>query len=352
MLSSAPQAKADSSQSAHTHQSTPNRRPAQCAVLRAVGDNLVHLEHPTANVDVYRSTPAGAPRARGGFAPDGQAPRPAITGGLHRLHQVDDALAGIRAKLDRANAHLESINGEVQAFRKRQPYRVEGQFDAQRGGYVFKLHIVERPPIAWGVLSGELVHNVRSALDNLVWELVLLNNQQPCRWNGYPIWDSGTKETFLRDIRRPRKGKRHPGKLHGVSDEACAVIERTQPYNGGLCQRLTALDALWNMDKHRFLMPTFMSITDPELIGPAYRANEDAKIVGEAVYLDAGWQKDGAELVFIPATATGPDPQVYMEGDLAIDVSFGVGGAMIDVLMGAIFFVLVDVLSPLSALFP
>ncbi len=105
------------------------------------------------------------------------------------------------------------------------------------------------------------------------------------------------------------------------------------------------------MDKHRFLMPTFMSIIDPELIGPVYRANEDTEIVGEAVYLDAGWQKDGAELVFIPIAATGPNPQVYMEGDLAIDVSFGVGGAMIDVLMGAIFFVLVDVLSPLSELF-
>jgi hypothetical protein len=265
---------------------------------------------------------------------------------------VDDALAGIRAKLDRANVHLETLHSEVQAFRKRQPYRIEGEFDAERSGYVFCLHIVERPPIRWGVLIGELVHNARSALDNLIWELVLLNGKQPGRWNSYPVCDSGTKETFLREIRRPRKGKRPAGKLHGVSDEACTIIEQTQPYNGGLCQRLTALDALWNMDKHRFLMPMFISIADPELIGPIYRANEDAEIIGESVYPDMGWQKDGAEFVFVPLAVTGPNPQVYMEGDLPIDVSFGIGGGAVDVLLGAIFFILTDVLAPLQDLFP
>lgn len=260
-----------------------------------------------------------------------------------------DAFIGIRAKLDRANDQLEALQSDVQAFRARQPYRTEGQFDAKRSGYIFRLHIVERPPIAWGVLSGEIVHNARSALDNLVWQLVLINGKTPGRWNSFPVFDKEPKKGFAKVVRGTTN---KPGCLAGVSDKAVAVIELAQPYHGGLATRLTALDALWNMDKHRFLMPTFMSITDPELIGPAYRASEDAEIVGEAVYPAVGRQEDGAELVFIPLVATGPNPQVHMDGDLAIDVSFGTGGAVIDVLMGAIFFALVDIFSPLQELYP
>jgi hypothetical protein len=145
--------------------------------------------------------------------------------------------------------------------------------------------------------------------------------------------------------------KRRPGKLYGVSREACAIIEQTQPYNGGLCESLTVLDALWNIDKHRFLMPTFISVVEPDLIGPLFHANEDAEIVGKAQYVEVGWQKDGAELMFIPLTVTGPNPKVDMDGDLAIDISFGEGGTVESALKTAIFFILVDVLAPIEALF-
>jgi hypothetical protein len=260
-----------------------------------------------------------------------------------------DVLEGVRAKLGRADSKLQTLHSEIRAFQDRRSYCVKGEFDAQRSGYSFRLHITEWPPITWGVDIGEIVHNARSALDNLVWQLVILNGKEPEKWNSFPIFDDKPKKGFARVVRGTSD---KPGCLAGVHKDAVTIIESAQPYHGGLANGLTALDALWNMDKHRFLMPTFITIIDPELIGPIYRANEDAEIVGEPVYPDVGWQKDGAELVFIPLAVTGPNPQMYMEGDLPIDISFGAGGAVIDVLTGAIFFISTDVLAPLQELFP
>lgn len=72
------------------------------------------------------------------------------------------------------------------------------------------------PPMRLFTLVGECLHNLRSALDHLAWQLVLENGGQPTLKTTYPV---------LR--RTPKAPLAVAG---GVSDAAIAVIEESQPY--------------------------------------------------------------------------------------------------------------------------
>jgi hypothetical protein len=257
-----------------------------------------------------------------------------------------DKLAGVRAKLDRASTQLEALEGEIRAFCECDPYSISGQLDPESSDYVFRFHIHKWPPIEWGVLSGEIIHNMRSALDNIIYQLVLRAGGSPGKWNEYPVCTKPPKRGFATTM--IGTSKRH-GPLAGISHEAIAIIERTQPYHGGMAEQLLVLDALWNIDKHKFLMPLFFTLD--EALGPVFRANEDANIVGQIKYTDTGWHEDGAKLVVVPLEVVGPNPKVDMDGDFPLDITFGRGGAAIDILKTMIFFIHVDVLPPIEELF-
>lgn len=64
-----------------------------------------------------------------------------------------------------------SLNGSLEQG----PYQSEGAFDANTSEWVVRFCVLEAPPLKWGVLIGDVVHNLRSALDHLAWQLVLRN---------------------------------------------------------------------------------------------------------------------------------------------------------------------------------
>jgi hypothetical protein len=91
---------------------------------------------------------------------------------------------------------------------------------------------------------------MRSALDHLVWQLVIANGKTPSGKNMFPICT--TLSNFTEEIRRER--------LLGVSISAHTLIDALQPYHRG--QPLCDLHPLWilsklaNIDKHRTLNVT------------------------------------------------------------------------------------------------
>lgn len=96
------------------------------------------------------------------------------------------------------------------------------------------------------MVIGDCLHNMRSALDHIVWQLVLANHQAPGKSNAFPITDTANR---FRDICRKR--------LNGVSPPAQAIIEGLQPYHHRQNHRnlgpLWTLSELANTDKHRTL---------------------------------------------------------------------------------------------------
>lgn len=224
---------------------------------------------------------------------------------------------------------------------------IEGEFEPERSSYVFRLYVVEPPPLRWGVVVGEIVHNLRSALDHLVWQLIRLNG---CRPRGNPTYP--TLKTEPADFRLAVLGTAaKPGPLRGVRDDALAIIERTQPYHGGGNFVLSALNTIWSADKHRFLVPTHVTVTTAALLAHHYVPNADA---GPTMRIQPGTRNGPreAELVVIGLDPTGPDPQVEMQGEPPFDIAFGGGYAVVGLLNNIAGFVLTDVLSPLQDLFP
>jgi hypothetical protein len=96
------------------------------------------------------------------------------------------------------------------------------------------------------ILVGEIIYNLRAALDYLVYELAYLDSGEI---------KNGTQ--FIIEDREKVFQRKRNSKLKGVSDEHVAIIERLQPYNG--CDWTRILRELSNPDKHRRLTISYTS---------------------------------------------------------------------------------------------
>jgi len=118
------------------------------------------------------------------------------------------------------------------------------------GSHEFKF--VERPPDDISLFAGEVIYQIRSALDHLAFGLVKLNRSGitlPIDWEencAFPMW--------LRTPKKPPNFNCFKSTLPGITKEAFTFIEMVQPYNRGeVGVWLERLAALSNIDKHRYL---------------------------------------------------------------------------------------------------
>jgi hypothetical protein len=100
---------------------------------------------------------------------------------------VQQRLTGILAKLDRADEHLESIETEVARFLYGKPYEVVGELNEEDRAWYFILRVHREPPVRLATLIGDTAHNLRSALDHLVWQLVEISGGTAGTTNAFPI---------------------------------------------------------------------------------------------------------------------------------------------------------------------
>jgi hypothetical protein len=147
-------------------------------------------------------------------------------------HPLDEAL--LRAS--RAEEHLEALDREIAVY-------VEANEAASlikvEGMTVSAIWPPEPPPML-SVRVGEIVYNLRAALDYFVYRLAELDAGNVIKGTQFPIED--TPEGFKR---------RTPRFLRGVNETHVAGIERLQPYHGADWARL--LRDLSNIDKHQAL---------------------------------------------------------------------------------------------------
>ena len=188
-------------------------------------------------------------------------------------------LEAISAKLERANRELRTLGTDVERFCERQ--RVEQKRirrknpDGESEDVVEAwLHTSEKTHIVWSIRIGEIVYNLRSSLDHLVWQLVLINGKQPSRRNAFPIiWEESDWENVAEE------------RLRNVSCENRKKIRALQPFGGGLglpfnVSAFRELDYLCNVDKHRHLnlISTILSGLKPEAHdGEALHAFEEKR---------------------------------------------------------------------------
>jgi hypothetical protein len=155
-------------------------------------------------------------------------------------------LIGVRAKLRRADEHRQAYDALFESFLDTQPYSILFEFDPESGWHVFRWLVTGEPPLEdLSLIFSDIVGNLRSTLDYLVWQLVLLGGLKPGRQTGFPI--------VRREKDWPVQGG---GALKGVPEEWAALIESMQPFHRfdrPDLHPLAILEHVNNLTKHRFL---------------------------------------------------------------------------------------------------
>ena len=163
---------------------------------------------------------------------------------MSRSHEslLPPGRAGIEARVERASALLDELELISESFLAEQRRLiVESQEGDRRVGiYTGKTGLA---PAEFSIRAGEIVHNLRSSLDHLVWQLVSTSDQKPGARNAYPI---GKDAQGYDKIKQSR--------LRGVPQAAREIIGRNQPWSPpGSGSNLWALYCMSNEDKHRHL---------------------------------------------------------------------------------------------------
>lgn len=135
------------------------------------------------------------------------------------------------------------------------------------------------PPLA-AVLIGEVVYNLRAALDYLVYTLALSNTGTKVEGTQFPIED--TCEGFEARISGRLGRKRVSPFLKGVHADHVEMLRVLQPYKD--CQWTRVLRDISNPDKHRHLTILLTeSELDPYFKLVAPHPTEDYPVVGQIV---------------------------------------------------------------------
>ena len=139
-------------------------------------------------------------------------------------------------KLKRASEHVEALKDSIDCWLGTDAYTISREIDPETRDTVRWAKIKSPPPPELALLTGDAVHNLRSALDHTVYYLAernlgtltneieealmfpIVGNQNR---KGEPADGSAIFKDFLR---------RNPGPLTGVPASARSFIEREQPY--------------------------------------------------------------------------------------------------------------------------
>jgi hypothetical protein len=220
----------------------------------------------------------------------------------------------VTSRLDRAQKHLDALNAGIDAYASRQPYAFH--VVTYYGNEIRDIEWIRLPPPKWSLLVGDCAHNVRCALDHIVYEMSGGRNGIVPRYAEFPIFNR-QPPYFL----RTKKGNPAHGsglrKIEGVKDlNARTAIRNLQPFRRQDPERhpLWILHELNNFDKHRAMPFMFAAI----------RTNLAAWGVREIEDLPPGWRQARATQSTKYVTHLPPGtavPNVKVRFDLAMRVT-------------------------------
>jgi hypothetical protein len=176
---------------------------------------------------------------------------------------VSRPLDGPRLKVERAKRHARWLKCVIDGIEK-DPHRVIEKDDPETGGYIYEVSDPTVDPRV-GLVVGEAVHNLHTALDNLVWQLAQLSTKRrdAARQKGHEWPPISAQFPIFKEEARFKKKRR---KMIG-----CLLVPHRQMFDGlQPCNRGSTpeLDALWLLyalsitDKHHVLNTTVRRLTE------------------------------------------------------------------------------------------
>ncbi len=242
-------------------------------------------------------------------------------------------------KLERAAQHLHSLEIEVQRWAGTHPYTVAHEFDPERGQNILRVYAHSQPPVKLSLIISDCVHSLRSALDNLAYELAEAHTGKPL-----PSQIAEKSEFPIYKGRDGFEGNRKK-KIGGIAPRAQAIIQRLQPYERGdyfESDPLWVLYNLSNIDKHRRLHLVMLAIPTSKVGGSNVR-------ISQALSFDDTPIEHSAELASY--TPVNPSRKMEMQFRLEISVAFCEGPAYAEAVVGTLSkirdYILTRVIPPL-----
>ena len=198
-------------------------------------------------------------------------------------------LKSAKVKLIRATKQLRTLKRRIAVYARTKPHKIVKKARGKK-----KLNIPKAPPLEISLLAGEVIYQMRSALDNLVFDVISRN---PNVASVDPEWEEHCE--FPLRIRL-KAGQKTPllknqfsRQLPGIADLPFTFIESVQPYYGvgAANNALRFLGHLSNIDKHRHL----------NLIRPRVRQHESIRYGHGLSGRGYSMLDRGAEICPVPA---------------------------------------------------
>lgn len=157
---------------------------------------------------------------------------------------ADDRIFLIRVKIERAKKHLFDLEQEVIGFRDKKLQVIFSDADTTSGRFSAPANSLKIARVlSFNAVSaaGDVIQNLRTALDHLANNLVAVAGNAPTRRVEFPI----AKDAATYEAEKARK-------VEGMRAEAVEAIDRLKPYKDGN-DLLWRIHELNNIDKHRML---------------------------------------------------------------------------------------------------
>jgi hypothetical protein len=240
-------------------------------------------------------------------------------------------LTGATEKLDRAAEHVRSLVGEVDAFQNDNPLTTFAEFEAGHD-FLVKVRVPRTPDLRWGVMLGDTVHNLRSALDHAAWELV----QRNVRAGFKPALTQRQERSIQYPIADDRAKFNDAAIMCFLTTRQTALLRKYQPYRRPWPEATPLSELAWldNIDKHRIIHPAHIALGAWELVRFRIQSNLSAGqcILAEPLIGADDRLVDGAaiarltfEMPSAAGAATAAAPHIQVDGEFASEIRFGEG---------------------------
>jgi hypothetical protein len=219
-------------------------------------------------------------------------------------------LDSVLAKIERAQEHARLLDHEFEAWRQQDPYGIAQQVNRDLTRHSLVIAIKTPPPLQrWSLLLGDAIHNLRSALDHLVYAISVHELQADPPPNGAHC------AFVIADTRREFRARRR--RIEALSLPVQQAIADVQPYQRqhvSMPPLLALLRDFDDADKHQLIAVVLQrpAAFHLSVSGPGLRL-EDHRV--DSPFVDL---VDGAEIAWV--TCTRPTPHLHFNGSVAVAI--------------------------------
>ncbi len=209
----------------------------------------------------------------------------------------------------------------MSAWEASRPWGLVPEIHDEGRKHFYRLGFHHPIPIDWAIVLGEAIHDLRSALDQVVYWLTVDWTREALRGSSFPVYTR--RANFYQRARRTGDWSSSGGmyKIRGIGPGPQAFIEALQPYpqryRSFYCCDLRTIHDLWNQDKHRLVHLWGMRFREPQLSLPQQIA------VDSIFHIDRRVLNEGA--IVLKLLCGSPHPHVQVKGEIGADLAFKSG---------------------------